>query len=279
MDLIGAAAARLNCYYLTGTFVYKFANDSGRTVKLHLSDDESGVASANRLDYFLTVPAKSEGVEVPMKSGMICVTAGFYRPEDGSYEIFWENRRFAWEQDATFCARAQHSVQSNMVRADVFPGAPEVPRGTCLQEGKHCFRMLMGETLDLKDVRVFSQRALEGPPDKRKAMDLRLALADGSLQLVDEDKQQHCVEPLRHATLMSLPRAFVDAAVSRGNMLLGQAVGGEDPSCMAPAPRETQYPYKLGGADTLTSSYAPLTLNTLKPSFRAPMQMPSCSKH
>lgn len=45
-------------------------------------------------DYFLTIPVGVAGVEVPMTSEMIVVSAGFYRPEDGAYEVSGEHAAY-----------------------------------------------------------------------------------------------------------------------------------------------------------------------------------------
>lgn len=119
----GAASARLSAY-LSGQYVFRFSNASARTAKLHLADDRPG--AAYQQDYFLTIPVGVAGVEVPMTSEMIVVSAGFYRPEDGAYEVFWERRRFSWAADINICIDRRHSVDANRIHEDVWPGAPEV---------------------------------------------------------------------------------------------------------------------------------------------------------
>jgi len=123
------AGARVGAY-LSGQYTYNFSNASDRTVKLHLSEDRQGSASqaGGRQDYFLTVPAGASGIEVPMRSDMISVDAGFFRPDLGAYEIFWERRRFSWEANMIVQIASRHSVDSNPLRVDVFPGAPAVAK-------------------------------------------------------------------------------------------------------------------------------------------------------
>lgn len=174
-----AAGDRVSAF-LTGRYFYTFANTTDRTVKMHLTEDALGMPVSGKQDYYLTVPAGATGVEVPMKADMILVAAGFFVPQVGAYEVFWEPRRFAWESGCVISVGARHSVESNKYRVDVHPGAKEVPRtGKTLPYGGSCgggldaprsLRLLMlpeeehtqkaisaGGTL-LKELRVYSQR-------------------------------------------------------------------------------------------------------------------------
>jgi len=123
----GVACQRSEAY-LTGQYAFCFSNASARTVKMHLVDDGPGAGAGDAQDYFLTLPAGSDSVEVPMSSSFVTVTAGFFRPEEGAYEIFWERRRFSWQPGTKLVAKASHSVDANRFRADVWPGAPEAAR-------------------------------------------------------------------------------------------------------------------------------------------------------
>eukprot|EP00444_Apocalathium_aciculiferum_P059726 CAMPEP_0183599674 /NCGR_PEP_ID=MMETSP0371-20130417/179553_1 /TAXON_ID=268820 /ORGANISM="Peridinium aciculiferum, Strain PAER-2" /LENGTH=240 /DNA_ID=CAMNT_0025811743 /DNA_START=8 /DNA_END=726 /DNA_ORIENTATION=+ len=172
--------------YLNGRFIFTFANTAKRTVKMHLTEDADGsekgkgagsearadyfltvppgaegvevpmafsrlrvtagffhpemgsyevfwesrpfkgkgAGSEARADYFLTVPPGAEGVEVPMAFSRLRVTAGFFHPEMGTYEVFWESRPFAYEPGCTIAVAARHSVDVNRFHIDVGPGAP-----------------------------------------------------------------------------------------------------------------------------------------------------------
>jgi len=206
-DFLGAAGARLSAY-LVGQYAYSFSNTSGRTVKMHLTDD-TGRPGDRGQDYFLTVPANAEGIEVPMKSDMIIVTAGFFKPEDGTYEIFWQNRRFSWESDISICACPKHSVDANRICVDVFPGAQELPRGGARARASgQTFRMLMlPDTIrNLDGIRVFSRRPGGGrSASEWQSSDLRKALPDGSLEVTADEGSRSLVQPVREASLLALP--------------------------------------------------------------------------
>mmetsp|Transcript_136441 Transcript_136441/g.436628 ORF Transcript_136441/g.436628 Transcript_136441/m.436628 type:complete len:215 (+) Transcript_136441:206-850(+) len=97
---------------------------------MHLTEDADGSEKGNgtgseaRADYFLTVPPGAEGIEVPMAFSRLRVTAGFFHPEMGTYEVFWESRPFAYEPGCTIAVAARHSVDVNRFHVDVWPGAP-----------------------------------------------------------------------------------------------------------------------------------------------------------
>eukprot|EP00428_Durinskia_dybowskii_P018297 CAMPEP_0170212184 /NCGR_PEP_ID=MMETSP0116_2-20130129/5709_1 /TAXON_ID=400756 /ORGANISM="Durinskia baltica, Strain CSIRO CS-38" /LENGTH=344 /DNA_ID=CAMNT_0010462721 /DNA_START=19 /DNA_END=1053 /DNA_ORIENTATION=+ len=124
MRHIAGAACQSAGAYLSGTYTYTFSNSATRTVKLHLTDDRA--YDAPQTDkapqaYFLTVPPDSRGVEVPMVSGRIRVTAGFFHADLGRYEIFWESRPFTWEAGVKVSVGTRHSVDLNVFRDDVLP--------------------------------------------------------------------------------------------------------------------------------------------------------------
>mmetsp|Transcript_136038 Transcript_136038/g.434316 ORF Transcript_136038/g.434316 Transcript_136038/m.434316 type:complete len:317 (+) Transcript_136038:87-1037(+) len=244
-DILGAAGARIGAY-LIGQYNYSFSNASGRTVKLHLVDDTGAPGGAGRQDYFLTVPGNAEGVEVPMKSNMIVVTAGFFMPEDGTYEIFWENRRFSWESELSICVAARHSVDANRVCTDVFPGAPEVPRG-CRggapprgsagtgQRGGGQLKMLPDNASPtLEGLKLFSLRPKGAGGSSSKAgggewqsCELKQALPDGSLEVSDShtegSRSLRLLQPLREPSLLLLPPGII-------RDFFGSTVGSQRPN-------------------------------------------------
>mmetsp|Transcript_54696 Transcript_54696/g.123064 ORF Transcript_54696/g.123064 Transcript_54696/m.123064 type:complete len:333 (-) Transcript_54696:81-1079(-) len=118
--------------YLSGQYQYVFHNETQRTVKMHLQDDLD-VAAAKRnagqrqSDYYLTLPPQTRNVEIPMRSGMVIVTAGFFHSDRVAYEIFWDSRRFAWEPNSAFAIKPRHSIDVNQFRVDVAPQSPEAP--------------------------------------------------------------------------------------------------------------------------------------------------------
>eukprot|EP00405_Crypthecodinium_cohnii_P000008 CAMPEP_0194757308 /NCGR_PEP_ID=MMETSP0323_2-20130528/10831_1 /TAXON_ID=2866 ORGANISM="Crypthecodinium cohnii, Strain Seligo" /NCGR_SAMPLE_ID=MMETSP0323_2 /ASSEMBLY_ACC=CAM_ASM_000346 /LENGTH=291 /DNA_ID=CAMNT_0039677191 /DNA_START=82 /DNA_END=957 /DNA_ORIENTATION=+ len=113
--------------YLTGNYVFSFANTTKRTVKLHISEDASTAQAGSGVigcDYLLTVPPGSTAVEVPASATRIRVSAGFYHAESGLYEVFWTQRPFHWEAGCLITVAPRHSVDANRFHLDVWPGAP-----------------------------------------------------------------------------------------------------------------------------------------------------------
>lgn len=198
--LASAAGARLSAF-LTGRYTYTFANTAERTVKLHLSDDCAGAAGA-RQDYFLTVPGGASGVEVPMKSDMISVTAGFFHPETGAYEVFWESRRFSWESNATISMGQRHSVDANRLRVDVTPGSPEAPRSAPRGQGRQALLMLAGGEAG-EAVAVFSRRPGAAAGSWMPGAVSR-ALPDGTIEVTGE-RGTWRVQPTQEAALVAIP--------------------------------------------------------------------------
>jgi len=294
--LARAAGARLSAF-LTGQYTYSFSNTTGRTVKMHLSDDQAGKGAAQ--DYFLTVPAGAQNVEVPMKSDMIVVTAGFFRPEDGAYEIFWENRRFSWETGVSISAANRHSVDANRIRTDVWPGAPEAPRETttvvargrpqksssllmlpppvmpalagqpkasrgmpALEDGK---TTAAGDSI-AAGFRVFSRRP--GGGDSGAAgigwvsCDVTRALEDGSLEVSDAGGSRFRLRPTEEASLIALPPGVTAASMATATMSAADSFVSD----MAPPPAHLRHPRSKieDAAGTVASSYA--SFSTAAPS-------------
>lgn len=237
--------------YLAGRFAFTFANRTAKTVKMHLAEDLSSSEAADpdgaqRSDYFLTVPPGSMGVEVPMPSSRVRVTAGFFHADSGHYEIFWESRSFAWEPGLVINVEQRHSVDVNRFRVDVWPGAPlAVPvdasraelavqqpcpsRGLPFsqapavedsglrQAGQASLRLLMlpgappvlGEDLPaLPGLQIFSCGR-----DGWVAGSLARELADGSLELRDGPSSIYSIKPQDQPSLVRIP-ALMNSAWS-----------------------------------------------------------------
>eukprot|EP00444_Apocalathium_aciculiferum_P038156 CAMPEP_0183490226 /NCGR_PEP_ID=MMETSP0370-20130417/181839_1 /TAXON_ID=268820 /ORGANISM="Peridinium aciculiferum, Strain PAER-2" /LENGTH=262 /DNA_ID=CAMNT_0025683563 /DNA_START=72 /DNA_END=860 /DNA_ORIENTATION=- len=217
--------------YLNGRFVFTFTNTAKRTVKLHLAEDVDasergkGKGSEGRADYFLTVPPGAEGVEVPMASSRLRVTAGFFHPEMGTYEVFWESRPFAYEPGCTIAIAARHSVDVNRFHVDVWPGAPlasspEVAKalpaaasGTLRQAGLGSLRLFalpappQANGLAKADLQIFSLKGkdwVSGNVSKE--------LPDGSIEIGNGSKVW-VVNPREQASLVRFP-AFADGSGS-----------------------------------------------------------------
>mmetsp|Transcript_136443 Transcript_136443/g.436634 ORF Transcript_136443/g.436634 Transcript_136443/m.436634 type:complete len:213 (+) Transcript_136443:206-844(+) len=198
---------------------------------MHLTEDADGSEKGNgtgseaRADYFLTVPPGAEGIEVPMAFSRLRVTAGFFHPEMGTYEVFWESRPFAYEPGCTIAVAARHSVDVNRFHVDVWPGAPlasspeaakglpAATSGALRQAGLGSLRLFalpappQANGLSKADLQIFSLMGkdwVSGNVSKE--------LPDGSME-IGKGSKVWVVKPWEQAPLVRFP-AFADGSGS-----------------------------------------------------------------
>lgn len=301
------ASERLSAF-LTGQYSYTFSNTADKTVKLHLADDVPG--TGGKQDFFLTVPARASGIEIPMKCDLISVTAGFFHPTTGTYEIFWENRRFSWESGMTISIGNRHSVDANKFRVDVYPNAAEVPKkfshkDTYSRDKLHCMHMLMlpghtrGDNIEAgakprvaSELTVYSRRLGSGASSGTASTgsswigsSVSRALPDGSLEVSDCDGTTRRVNPAEEVALVALPPGITDWAKNLPAWPSGpstiSSVGQESlVSDMAPPPAHLRHPREKiveAAGDEVESYYSFSTFapSTVAPSTPAPRRLPA----
>jgi len=203
--------------YLSGQYTFAFSNESAWTVKLHLVEDVEGTGTRHgtgqaRHGYFLTLPAQTRGIEIPMMAPLVLVTAGFFRPERGAFEVFWERRRFSWEPGLRLTVRSRHSIDANRFHVDVYAGAPEadswVPNAAYARREPARSMMLLpqvpGRTLEGYPAVAYTQVG-----NQWSAADVTHVLPDGSFFLED-GSFSWLVNPQEQATLMPLDWSIFD---------------------------------------------------------------------